>query len=515
MQGAKILRAAVGVLVATAAVAISQAAVAGKKNDTLTVAVQREVRNVDGLYTNSRHTLILMQLTDDGLVYVDPTTFKYKPAIAKSFKYIDDTTLEFEIRQNVKFHDGSPLTADDVIYTYDWVLKKESGSRQTKKLQRWLESIEKLGPYKVRMKLKRAYPLALRDAAVSIQLRKKGSYHGDGKANKDAQSLQLNGTGPYKIVKFDPGKKVVLERFDGYYADSPKGRPAIKNIVFRTIPDWGTQQAEAMSGGIDWMYNVPTEVAETMANAPRTKLVPGPSMRIGFISMDSAGKVKKDSPFKKLEVRQAMIHAINRESIVKHLVKGSSKVIHSVCHPVQFGCSQNVTKYEYDPAKAKALLKKAGYADGVEFDFWAYRERSVSEAIAADLRKAGFKPKFRYVKSSVLGRARRSNEVQSYFGTWGSGSTADAAAIVSVHWTLENDRNLTEDPDVAEQVVAAEASTDPEVRKAAYDKALGLIADRALAVPLYAFTLNYIASKDLDFQAPGDGLPRLFRAKWK
>ena len=147
MQGAKILRAAVGVLVATAAVAISQAAVAGKKNDTLTVAVQREVRNVDGLYTNSRHTLILMQLTDDGLVYVDPTTFKYKPAIAKSFKYIDDTTLEFEIRQNVKFHDGSPLTADDVIYTYDWVLKKESGSRQTKKLQRWLESIEKLGPY--------------------------------------------------------------------------------------------------------------------------------------------------------------------------------------------------------------------------------------------------------------------------------------------------------------------------------------------------------------------------------
>lgn len=252
MRGAKTLRVAVSVLVASAALGLSQAAVAGKKNDTLTAAVQREVRNVDALYTTSRHTLILQQITDDGLVYVDPKTYEYQPLVAKSFKFVNDTTLEFELRQNVKFHDGSPLTADDVVYTYKWVLSKESGSRQTKKVTRWLKSIEKLGPYKVRLNLTRPYPLALRDAAISMPLRKNGSYHAKGKANKDAQAVAHNGVGPYKIVKFIPGKRVVLERFEDYYKGSPKGRPAIKNIVFRTIPDWGTQQAEAMSGGIQW-----------------------------------------------------------------------------------------------------------------------------------------------------------------------------------------------------------------------------------------------------------------------
>lgn len=515
MQGAKTLRVALSALVATAAIGLSQVAVAGKSDDTLTAAVQREVRNVDGLYTNSRHTLILMQLTDDGLVYVNPKTFKYEPLVAKSFEYVDDKTLDFVLREDVKFHDGSPLTADDVVYTYEWVLSKESGSRQTKKLNRWLDRVEKTGPYKVRFHLKKQYPLALRDAAVSMPLRKKGSYHAEGKPNKDAQSLQLNAVGPYKIVEFDPGKKVVLERFDGYYKGGPKGKPAIENIIFRTIPDWGTQQAEAMSGGIDWMYNVPTEVAEPLGLSKRVQHIAGPSMRVGFISMDSANKSTKDSPFNKLEVRQAMNHAIDRENIVKHLVKGTASVIHSVCHPTQFGCTQDVTKYDFDPAKSRALLKEAGYPDGLAFDFWAYRERSVAEAIADDLRKAGFKPNFRYVKSSVLGRARRSNEIQSYFGTWGSGGTADAAAIVSVHWTLDNDRNLAEDAEVAKYVVEAESSIDPEVRKKAYDKALKRIADQAFWVPLYAFTLNYIAANDLDFQPPGDGLPRLYLSSWK
>ena len=515
MKGAKQAKAVALAVVAAASVAIAQPSWAGKKNDTLVTAVQREVRNLDGLYTTSRHTLILMQNTDDGLTYVDPQTFEYKPAVAKSFKFVNDTTLDFDIREGVKFHDGSTLTADDVIYTYEWVLDKNSKSRQSKKLNRWLERVEKLGPMKVRFHMKRPYPLALRDAAVSMPLRKQGSYHAGKKPNPDAVALAHNGVGPYKVVKFDPGKRVILERFEDYYKDSPKGRPAIKNIIFRTIPDWGTQQAEAISGGIHWMYNVPTEIAETVGNTPRAKHVAGPSMRIGFLQMDSAGKTGKDSPFMKLEVRQAMNYAINRENIVKHLVKGNSKVIHAACHPVQFGCTADVKKYPYNLAKAKDLLKKAGYPNGFEFDFWAYRERPVAEAIVADLTKAGMRAKMRYVKGSVLGRARRSNEIQVYFGTWGSGSTADAAAIASVHWALDNDRNLSEDPDVAKHIIGGESSIDAETREAAYNQGFKLIADRALWVPLYAFTLNYVISKELDFQPPKDGLPRLFQAKWK
>lgn len=238
-------------------------------------------------------------------------------------------------------------------------------------------------------------------------------------------------------------------------------------------------------------------------------------MRVGFIVLDAVGYTGKDNPFTKLEVRQAMNHAINREAIVKHIAGGVSEVIHSACHPVQFGCTQNVKKYAYSPETARKLLTAAGYPKGFEFDFWAYREKPVAEAIMADLAHVGVKARMRYVKSGTLGRARRSREVQSYFATWGSGSTADTAAIASVHFSPKSNRNLSRDREVEKHIMDAERTIDREARQEAYEQGLGLIAERALWVPLYAYTLNYLVANDVDFEPPRDGLPRLFLVKWK
>ena len=95
-------------------------------------------------------------------------------------------------------------------------------------------------------------------------------------------------------------------------------------------------------------------------------------------------------------VRQAVAHAINRESLTKNLVGPASVVAHSPCHPDQFGCSEKVTQYPYDPAKAKALLKEAGFPDGFEFDLFAYRDREYTEAVIGDLAKVGMRPKLTY-----------------------------------------------------------------------------------------------------------------------
>lgn len=109
--------AVLGCMLFTVAVFASPAA-AGKSDDTLVVAFQRSVDNLDRLYTIRREMLILAQLTDDGLFYVDPETLEYVPLAAKSYKFIDDMTLDVTVRDGVTFHDGSPLTADDVVYTY-------------------------------------------------------------------------------------------------------------------------------------------------------------------------------------------------------------------------------------------------------------------------------------------------------------------------------------------------------------------------------------------------------------
>jgi len=513
----RLITAILSVYVVLATVSFPSPALAGKADDTLNVAFQRSIDNLDRLYTVRREMLILAQLTDDGLFYFDPDTFEYLPLAARSYDFVDATTLDITVREGVKFHGGSALSADDVVYTYKWVLDRSAGTIQGRRIARWLKSVEKTGPMKVRFTLNYPYPLALRDMAISVPLRRRGTYHseaGNG-TNRNAQLRTLNGLGPYRVTAFEPGRNVEIERFESYYTDSPKGRPGIRRIVIRTVPDWGTQQAELMTGGIDWTYDVPTDIAQNLGPVPRLTHLNGPSMRVFWIGMDAAGHTGKDNPMTRRDVRRAINHAIDRDSIVRNIVKGTAQVIHAACHPLQFGCPRNVRKYEYDPGKAQKLLREAGYPNGFTLDFWAYRQREVAEAIMADLAKVGIKARLRYVKVGTFGRARAGGEVRSYFASYGSGSTADASMIANVHWTLDSNRNLSGDKAIADLVLGAERTGDPVRRRAALEAAFVRIAEEAYWVPLYAGTLNYLVNADMDFTPPRDGLPRLFLAKWK
>ncbi|HZZ94407.1 MAG TPA: ABC transporter substrate-binding protein [Usitatibacter sp.] len=507
--------AAAAALALAAALACPVPAFAAKSDDTLVVALQRGITSVDYLYTTKREYIILSLLTDDGLTEVDPETLEVRPLAARSWKAVDDKTIDVTIRDDVKFHDGSPLTADDVVYTYEWVLNPKSRANRSRQFGEWLASVQKTGPSTVRFHMKYPFPLALHSMGMSMPLRKKGTYDDIAKTGALPLGQSLNGIGPYRVVSVEPGRKTVIERFDGYYKDSPKGRPAIKRIVFREIPDWGTQQAELMSGGVQWAYDVPYDIASALGGAGPVEFVNGPSLRVGFIVLDAAGVSGKDNPLTKLAVRRALNHAIDREAIVKNIVKGDARVIDSACHPAQFGCAQDVMKYPYDPARARALLKEAGYPDGFSFDLWAYREKDSAEAIAADLAKVGVKANLRYVPLATLDQARKKHQIQSYFGSWESGSVPDTAAIADVHWSATTDRNMSGDPEVTADMIGAQRIADPAKRKALYEKGLKRIAEQAYWVPLYTFSLNYLVAGDLAFNPPKDGLPRLYLTRWK
>lgn len=487
---------------------------ANKADDTLVVALQRGILSVDYHYSTKREYIILSELTDDGLFYVNPETLKPEPLAAKSYKWADDLTLDVAIRPGIKFHDGSALTADDVVYTYRWTLDLKHKTNRGKQYAEWLDGVEKTGPLSVRFKLKYEYPLALNGLGVGIPLRKNGAYDADVAADRIPNGQVLNGIGPYRVVKLDPGKSVLIERFADYYKDSPKGRPAIKRIEMREIPDWGTQQAEIISGGVQWMYDVPTDVAINMGQSGQATFLNGPDMRIGFLILDAAGLSDKGGPLTKLAVRRAINYAINREAIVKYIVKGGSQVLYTACHPNQFGCVQDVMKYPYDPAKAKALLAEAGYPDGISLELWAYREKEASEAIASQLTKAGIKTSLRYVQLTSLNKARKEHKIGAYFGTWGAGGLADVAGM-SNHFLLKTDRNMSGDPLVTEYMLGGQKIRDEAKRLELYSKGLKLIAEQAYWVPLYTFTVNYLTSNDLDFPVPKDGMPLLYKAKWK
>ncbi len=490
---------------------ISYAAFAGSSDNTMRVAFAEEMLNLDYNYTTKREYIILSDLIDEGLFDYDPTTNEYVPSVATSWEYTEPTTIVVTLRDDITFHDGTKLTSDDVAYTYNFIISDASESKAKGTIGRWLTSAEVLDSRTVQFNMAKPYPLAVRDMANRVQIRKAGSYD----ANQNALATSHVGLGPYKVESFEPGKEVVLSAYGGYFADSPKQPISIENIIIRVLPDTGTQQAELMSGGIDWMFKVSRDVAESMGAASNVNHVVSTDLRIGFLVLDAFGHTDPEGPLTDKRVRQAMNHAINKPDIAKFLMGGGAQPVHTACHPSQFGCDQTVTNYSYDPARAKILLEEAGYAKGFDLELWSYRNKPIAEAVVSDLTKVGINVSLRHVKLASLNEARANRDIEAYFGTWGSGGTPDTAAIARVHFSDTSDRNMSNDPEVTELILAAEQTGDNAKRSSLYTEALSIIADQAYWVPMVSYAQNFLVSSELNFPVYSDGMPRLYRASWK
>jgi peptide/nickel transport system substrate-binding protein len=505
----------VGTILLAATIAATPGfALADKADDTVVIAFAREVTGLDYNQEVPTEYIMVGDLIDDSLFYVEPEGLTYAPSLALDSTLVDDLTVDVNLRQDAKFHDGSLMTADDVVYTFNYI-KDDTENARHAKISDWLASIEKTGEFSVRFNL--SYPYAnFYNDLYRVKIRKEGIMGEPGAYDSSAQITTNNGLGPYKVKSFEPGVELVLERNEDYF-DGPKGKPAIKNMVIRSIPDEGTQQAELMSGGIHWMYNVGRDVGEAVARSGQAQFTLGPSLRVGFLVLDAGGYTGKDNPVTKLEVRRAMNHAINRPQIAEILVGGSAEAIDTACNPVVFGCTQDVMKYEYDPEKAKALLAEAGYPNGFDLELWSYRDKDIAEAIAADLGKVGINVQLRHVKLASLNQARADRQIRAYFGTWGSTASPDTATIANIHWRDPNDgdRNLSGDPRTTELMIGAEQTLDPEKRKALYKEGLQLIAEQAYWVPLHTYSEGVLLSNDINFVADKDGYPRLWNMTWK
>jgi peptide/nickel transport system substrate-binding protein len=496
--------------VVLAVVSLAGPAGAGKKDDTLNIAWEKELETLNLYYQTAREGVILGRHIFDRLLYRDPESGEYKPALAKSYKWIDAVTMEFELRRGITFHNGEQFDADDVVFTLNHMSNPDNKVKVYEYVG-WIKSAEKLGPWKVRLHLKDPTPAALEFLSGPVMIYPDQYYQQVGMKEFGVAPV---GTGPYKVVKVVPGKEIVLKKNEHYFKDSPKGQPTIGTIRQRTIPETNTKIAELMTGGLDWIWHIPKDQAEKLAQMPNINVVAAETMRVGFLYF-LLDKPEVKTPFTDIRVRRAVAHAIDREAIVRNLVGGDSKVVNTTCYPKQFGCTEEgATVYAYDPAKAKKLLAEAGYPNGLDVDFYAYRDRPYAEAIVNYLRNVGIRAKLQYMQYSALRELGRARKVPVAFWTWGSNSVYDVSAFVG-NWYKGTGDDVIRDPEVIEWITAGDTSIDPAVRKASYKKALDRISEQAYAVPLFTWVANYAYSKELDFKAWPDEIPRFFMAKWK
>jgi peptide/nickel transport system substrate-binding protein len=490
-------------------------ALADKKDDTLVWATDRENPIADPYYINTRELVIIGHHVWDSLVISDPKSGEIKPLLATNWKWIDPTTLEFELRTGVKFHSGQELDADDVVYTLNFVSDK-ANAIMNYALMAWIKGAEKVDSHRVRVQLENPFPPALAYLAGLGFIMQKGHYDNapakaDGK--KDFGAVKPNGTGPYKITEIKPGAHILMEKNSAYFKDGFKGDPKISKIKFRTIKDPNTRLAELMTGAIDWIWDVPKDQAERLEANPSIVVENAKTLRVSYLAFDVHG-ISGQKFFTDKRVRRAVAHAIDREAIAKNLVGPASVVVHSACHPDQFACTQDVQKYEYNPEKAQRLLAEAGHPRGFEFDLYAYREREYTEAVIGDLAKVGLRARLNFLQFTAFQQAVHNGRAPMDHGTWGSNSIPDSSAITA-HFFSGGPDDQARDPEVIKGIAEADSQTDSSTRVELWAKVHQRIAAETYWVPMFTYAKYYAFSKDLDFTPTADEVPRFYATKWK
>ena len=491
------------------AVVAGTAAQAQKSANTLRWASAYPIDALDPYYNISREIVIITaQEVWDTLIWRDPASGDYKPLLATSWKWIDPTTLDVVLRDGVKFQDGRDLTAADAVYTFNYVADPAHKIPIQTNVN-WIKGAEQVNEREFHLLLKAPFPPAFEYLASVLPVLPKDFYDASGNAPPVGKAV---GTGPYRITQFTPGATMTVER-TSYFDGSPKGQPAIRTILYRRIPDNSTQIAELLSGGVDWIWNVPTDQAPRLAQAKGVTVKPVETMRFSFLQLNTRD-MPGGNPLQKLGVRRAVAHAIDRAGIIADMIGNGAQVPKAFCYRTQFGCDPNVPQLAYDPALAKKELAESGYPNGVTLELQAFRSRDWTDAVAGQLEAAGISPKVDFIPYAAGQQRLARNEMQIYMQDNGWFSINDLFGVVGTYFAGDA-YDADPDPELTGWVKAAAQTNDAEARKALYTKALTRIAEQVYMIPLWTHPNVHAFSSDLDAPPFPDENPRFYLAHWK
>jgi peptide/nickel transport system substrate-binding protein len=413
---------------------------------------------------------------------------KIVPQIAAAWRYLDDTTIEFDIRQGVTFHDGSPLTAEDVAFSIRRIINPTFNSPQLSQFDQ-IVSAEATGPGKVTVKTKTPYP-ALFAQLVKLSIVPKTVVE---RVGDQTFNIQPVGSGPYKLEAWQKGVQTTLVANESYW----RGKPPFKTVTFRVVPDVSTRVADLRSGRADLVRQLGPDEATALKNDPQLKVLSSPTERIGYLFINALS-----GPTADVRVRRAIAHAIDKSALIEALLQGYANPVNIVLTPANFGYVADVKDYEYDPAKAKALVKEAG-AEGAVLSFLtspAYDRRLV-EALQQMLQEVGLTVDIVALDHPTFLRRRqgRPDEAGSLsLGRW-SCACQDADGVIFPLFRSGGLWSKYSNPAFDAEVDAARRVLDEKKRLDHYRKAFEILREDVPAIGLYQDFAIYGARKELQW----------------
>ncbi|MGE0153792.1 MAG: ABC transporter substrate-binding protein [Reyranellaceae bacterium] len=367
----------------------------------------------------------------DGLLNLGPQG-KF-PALAKSWKISEDgKTIDFTLRENVKFHNGDPFTAEDVKFTYDTLTGPNSTHSYRKGFVDSLDRIEVVSPLVVRFHLKAPWPGFFSATRYGVQPIVPKAYY-EKVGAKGFQEKPV-GTGPYKLVETKAGEWNRFEANAGYWGQKPK----VKTITQRLVKEQFTLYAMLEKGEADIVNGLTGALLERIKTNPKLKIVPS---RYSGTSAIYFSKTKLPEA-KDKNVRLALGMAMNRAEIASKMLNGICEPASSIFTPATFGHLSGLQQVPYDPAKAKELLAAAGIKPGREISLALHTESfgslpnapQVLEALAGNLEGVGFKvTREPYDTAAWLAMMRGGKQPTVFYGP--SSSPDDGGELISGWYT--------------------------------------------------------------------------------
>jgi peptide/nickel transport system substrate-binding protein len=486
-----------------AAAALAAVCALPAQAQTLRWAAQNDILTMDPHSQNHATTNSILSHAYEGLVRYSPT-YQVEPALATKWTYISPTQVRFELRKGVKFHDGTPFNADDVLFSFNRI-KQPQGTMQI--YVTGINEVRKVDDHTVDFILAGPNPILLRNITSFYIMSKAWAEKNrtanvqDYKAKEETfASRNVMGTGPYKVTGWLPDQRVTMS-INTEWWDKHTGN--VKEVVYTPIKSDATRVAALLSGDVDLLTDLPTQDVARLKADSKLKVLEGAEVRTIFFAPDVGSpelkysNIKGKNPFADKRVRQAMSMAIDREAIKRNIMRGLSVPAGLMVAPGVNGYDAALdTPVKQDVEGAKKLLADAGYPDGFEVRLNCPNNRYVNDeeicqAVTAMWARIGIKAQLMAENMATFSQKFQNFDSSLYLLGWGV-ATYDAQYTLQPLMrtrTSGADGNFNyskiSDPVIDRLTDAMKTETDVAKRNALIREALIRVKDETLLIPVH------------------------------
>jgi len=423
----------------------------------------------------------------------------YLGRLAKRWEVKDPKTWLFYLDKRYKFNDGSPVTAADVVHSINRILT-DPQSKQKASVARPISEAQAVDKYTVKIITKKPTAPLVAFLCDRLIVTSKAIY--DKYGPKVADRKYMYGGGPYRLKELIPGQRLVLAK-NPDHPEAKKHPKAPDEIVYRVMREVEQRVTALLNDEIQIAPFIPPHLFKRVESSPNHRIVSTPSIEIMFLAM------QPKPPFDKKEVRQAVAYAIDRDKLIKTLLQGRAIRLDGPLGPGQYGYDPNLKpRYTYNPKKAKELLAKAGYPNGVDVKLYTpvgryTLDKQVTEAVTAMLTEVGIRTKLQTPEWPTLWANVQKGKVPFFY--MGRGGVMDPSSALHQYFRKGGSLRIGySNPKLDKLLDKEQQSFDPVERKKYLSQAMSMITEEAPAHFMWRHKLLWGISNKVNYKPVPD-----------